>query len=64
MLASLGNVFYRMMTVFAVIVAGIVLVAFLFSMAHGDPYVQIVALLVAGVIWLVGRAGKLVLAGH
>jgi hypothetical protein len=63
-LASLGNGFYRMMTVLAIIVAGIVVIAFFSSMANGDPYVQIVALLVAGVIWLVGRAGKLVLAGH
>ena len=41
-LASLGNGFYRAMTVLAIIVAGIVFIAFLSSMANGDPYVQIV----------------------
>ncbi len=64
MLAALGKGLYRTTTVLAAIIFAIVLAILLYSAAHGDPYLQFTALLIAGFIWLVGRIGKLVLAGQ
>ena len=64
MLAALGDGVHRTTTSLAAIILAIVLVALLYSAAHGDAYLQITALLIAGAIWLVGRICKLVLAGR
>jgi fucose permease len=64
MLAELGNSLYRTTTIVAGVILVIVLAALFYSAAHGDAYLQITAVLIAGFIWLVGRVCKLVLAGR
>jgi hypothetical protein len=64
MFAAMGNMFGLAATVFATIICVGVAIGFLYSANEGDPTIQIVGLILAGAIWLIGRACRYVLAGR
>jgi hypothetical protein len=52
--ANLAELIYWMATVIAGLIVAAVIVGYVSNAAAGEPFIPIVALLVAGAIWLVG----------
>jgi hypothetical protein len=57
-----GTLLYWMTTILAGLITAMATANFYFSASEGEPTVPIVALLVAGVIWLIGWACRNALA--
>lgn len=64
MFATLGNTLCTTTTVFAAVICAGVAITFVSSASEGDPTIRVVALAVAGLVWLIGRACRYVLDGH
>ena len=50
----MGEIFYWTATVIAGLIVALVVVGYVSNSAEGEPFIPLVALLVAGVIWGVG----------
>lgn len=59
-----GTLLYWMTTILAGVITAMAAVNFYFNASEGEPRVPIVALLVAGMIWLIGWICRNVLAEH
>jgi len=57
-----GNCLYSTTTVLAGLIVMFVFMAYFYDVSRGEPVISVAALLVAGVIWLIGWAGRHVLA--
>jgi hypothetical protein len=64
MFAELGNMLCMTATFFAAVICAGVALTFIFSASAGDPTIPVVALAMAAIIWLVGRACRYALAGR
>ena len=61
----LGDLLYWSATFLAVMIAMFVLAdAIIFSPVHGGPVIPLAALSLAGIIWLIGRLCRYLLAGR
>jgi hypothetical protein len=57
-----GDCLYRTTTVLAGLIVTFVFVAYIYDVNRGEPVISVAALLAAAVIWLIGWAGRHVLA--
>ena len=57
-----GTLLYWMTTILAGLITAMAIANFYFKASEGEPTVPVVALLVAGVIWLIGWACRNALA--
>lgn len=64
MAAWLGETLYWLSTVIAGLIAVWILWGYVYDIDRGEPIIRIVPLLIAGAIWLVGRACRYMLAGR
>jgi formate/nitrite transporter FocA (FNT family) len=62
MAASLGEILYWTASVIAGLIVAAVVIGYVSNTGEGLPIIPIIALLVAGVIWLVGGACRRMLA--
>jgi uncharacterized membrane protein YjgN (DUF898 family) len=56
MAARWGEFLYRMATILAGLIALLVIVGYFYDASRGEPIIPIVPLLLAGIIWLIGRS--------
>ena len=63
MVARLGDVLYWAASTVAALLAAFVLMVFMLADGKGESLFQVLGVVTAGVIWLVGRACRYVLAG-
>ena len=56
MAACWGELLYRMATILAGLIALLVIVGYFYDASRGEPIIPIVPLLLAGIIWLIGRS--------
>jgi hypothetical protein len=56
MAARWGELLYRMATILAGLIALLVIVGYFYDASRGEPIIPIVPLLLAGIIWLIGRS--------
>jgi hypothetical protein len=54
MAAQWGNVLYWMATIIATLLVAWVVWSYVYNSSRGEPIIQILPLLLAGLIWLVG----------
>lgn len=64
MTAEFGELLYWTATIAAAVIAAWDVVDFLYGLSQGQPILRIVALVVAAIIWLLGRGCRYALAGH
>jgi hypothetical protein len=64
MFATLGNALCMTTTIFAALICAGVAITFVYSASEGNPTIPVVGLVIAGMIWLAGRACRYVLDGH
>jgi len=63
MVARLGDVLYWAASGVAALLAAFVLMVFMLADGKGEPIFQVLGVVIAGIIWLIGRACRYVLAG-
>jgi hypothetical protein len=56
MAARWGELLYRVATILAGLIALLVIVGYFYDASRGEPIIPIVPLLLAGIIWLIGRS--------
>jgi len=64
MAAGFADCLYQAATIIAILIVMWDSVSFFDGLIQGDPIIRISALLLAGVIWLIGRGCRYVLAGR
>jgi hypothetical protein len=64
MAARLGDVIYWAAALIAATIAGLIAYAAVFGGGKGEPFMQVFFLIVAGLIWLFGRACRYVLTNR
>ena len=62
--AEQGQYLYRVTTAAAAALTALVVLSYFFNATRGMPVISAAALALAGVIWLIGWAGRHVLAGR
>jgi hypothetical protein len=64
MAARFGEVLYWLGVIIAALLAALAAVGFIWGTGTTEPFAEIVALIMAGIVWLIGRACRYVLAGR
>jgi hypothetical protein len=60
----LGDDLYYAATLIALLITAVAITGFVYTATEGDPYVQTAALVVAGLVWAMGRTCRLLLTGR
>ncbi len=64
MTAHVADILYWTITIITALIVMIVVIGFFYSASRGDPFIQIVPMLLAGAVWMIGWACRYGLAGR